>query len=64
LNFSLIYDTGSHAELKHDMPNTRSGEVKSLGGVRTSHSSENGWFLALKNKILRHFMLSFRVVFT
>ncbi|KAK7331567.1 hypothetical protein VNO80_28303 [Phaseolus coccineus] len=34
---------GSHADLKHDMPNTRSGEVKSLGGVRTSHSSENGF---------------------
>ncbi|KOM24719.1 hypothetical protein LR48_Vigan2461s000100 [Vigna angularis] len=25
------------------MPNARSGEVKSLGGVRTSHSSENGF---------------------
>ncbi|KAK7412005.1 hypothetical protein VNO78_03450 [Psophocarpus tetragonolobus] len=34
---------GSHADLKHDVPNARSGEVKSLGNVRTSHSSENGF---------------------
>ncbi|KAH1149223.1 hypothetical protein GYH30_043695 [Glycine max] len=34
---------GSHADLKHDTPNARSGEVKSLGSVRTSHSSENGF---------------------
>ncbi|BAT86718.1 Regulator of nonsense transcripts [Vigna angularis] len=34
---------GRSADLKHDMPNARSGEVKSLGGVRTSHSSENGF---------------------
>ncbi|XP_020220523.1 regulator of nonsense transcripts UPF3 isoform X2 [Cajanus cajan] len=34
---------GGHADLKHDMPNARSGEVKSLGSVRTSHSSENGF---------------------
>ncbi|XP_027352011.1 regulator of nonsense transcripts UPF3-like isoform X2 [Abrus precatorius] len=35
---------GFHADLKHDMPNARSGEVKSLGSVRASHSSvENGF---------------------
>ncbi|KAG4385796.1 hypothetical protein GLYMA_12G165900v4 [Glycine max] len=34
---------GSQADLKHDMPNARSVEVKSFGSVRTSHSSENGF---------------------
>ncbi|TKY71405.1 Regulator of nonsense transcripts UPF3 [Spatholobus suberectus] len=34
---------GGHADLKHDTPNGRSGEVKSLGSIRTSHSSENGF---------------------
>ncbi|KAL2342270.1 hypothetical protein Fmac_010210 [Flemingia macrophylla] len=34
---------GGHTDLKHDMPNARSGELKSLGSVRTSHSSENGF---------------------
>lgn len=42
LNFSYVYETGSQADLKHDMPNARSVEVKSFGSVRTSHSSENG----------------------
>lgn len=32
-----------HADLKHDMPNGRGVEVKSLGSVRASHSSENGF---------------------
>lgn len=34
---------GGHAELKHDTQSARSGEVKSLGSVRASHSSENGF---------------------
>ncbi|CAJ1963776.1 unnamed protein product [Sphenostylis stenocarpa] len=34
---------GNHVDLKHDMPYTRSGDAKSLGGVRTGHSSENGF---------------------
>jgi len=37
--------------LKHDAPSARSGEVKSLGSFRASHSSENGWFLALESRI-------------
>ncbi|CAL0334317.1 unnamed protein product [Lupinus luteus] len=34
---------GGQAELKHDKPNARSGELKSLGSGRASHSSENGF---------------------
>lgn len=34
---------GGHTELKHDTPSARSGEVKSLGSFRASHSSENGF---------------------
>ncbi|KAK7328336.1 hypothetical protein VNO77_22440 [Canavalia gladiata] len=34
---------GGHADLKHNAPNARSGEVKSLGSSRASHSSENGF---------------------
>ncbi|KAL5096255.1 hypothetical protein RYX36_000582 [Vicia faba] len=34
---------GGHAEFKHDTPSARSGEVKSLGNLRASHSSENGF---------------------
>ncbi|XP_057429255.1 regulator of nonsense transcripts UPF3-like isoform X2 [Lotus japonicus] len=33
---------GGQTELKYNTPSARSGEVKSLGSVRTSHSSENG----------------------
>lgn len=34
---------GGHTKLKHDTPSARSGEVKSLGSFRASHSSENGF---------------------
>ncbi|KAF7842799.1 regulator of nonsense transcripts UPF3-like isoform X1 [Senna tora] len=34
---------GSHAELKHDMRNAKRGEVKTLGSLRSSQSSENGF---------------------
>ncbi|XP_027193197.1 regulator of nonsense transcripts UPF3-like isoform X2 [Cicer arietinum] len=34
---------GGHAELKHDTRSARSGEVKSFGSLRASHSSENGF---------------------
>ncbi|KAK7302375.1 hypothetical protein RJT34_13263 [Clitoria ternatea] len=34
---------GGHVDLKYETPNARSGEVKSLGTVRASHSSENGF---------------------
>ncbi|CAK8530127.1 unnamed protein product [Lathyrus sativus] len=34
---------GGHADFKHDTPSARSGELKSLGNLRASHSSENGF---------------------
>ncbi|XP_045820357.1 regulator of nonsense transcripts UPF3-like isoform X7 [Trifolium pratense] len=34
---------GGHAELKRDAQSARNGEVKSLGSLRASHSSENGF---------------------
>lgn len=43
-----VYDfAGCHGDMKVDMANARSGEVKNLGTGRTSHSSlDNGrfWF--------------------
>ncbi|KAI4296174.1 hypothetical protein L6164_036154 [Bauhinia variegata] len=34
---------GTHAEMKHDTPNARIGEIKTFGGGRTNHSSDNGF---------------------
>ncbi|WJX26145.1 hypothetical protein P8452_15111 [Trifolium repens] len=34
---------GGHTELKRDTQSARNGEVKSLGSLRASHSSENGF---------------------
>ncbi|KAK7284039.1 hypothetical protein RIF29_13790 [Crotalaria pallida] len=45
LSASSQVDTleGGQAELKHETPNARSGDLKSLGSGRPSHSSENGF---------------------
>lgn len=52
LEFLHVYETGGQAELKHDTPNARIGELKSVGSGRASHSSENGWFLLWKAESL------------
>lgn len=44
LAVSSVHDlAGSHGDMKVDMANARSGEVKNLGAGRTGHSSlDNG----------------------
>lgn len=62
LKFLLVNESGGQTELKYNTPSARSGEVKSLGSVRTSHSSENGWLLALIRRISDILVLTFRLI--